>query len=180
MVPWWHTALYYLSAISGQFAQMVSLPMTSPELGYHFQIIANIFSLSDKEWSIIWLHLADRKTLCLQAFTWKQRQMAIYKLKAIPQHLPSRRQRAKGWLTSCPELPGWAVSRGPGLHFKSRAFFSCLLPGSRGESNNVIEGDNEELLHTFYLLVSFCQEFRQKTLPSLYMTPLFTLLFLMT
>lgn len=38
----------------------------------------------------------------------------------------------------------------------------------------MIESDKEELLYTFYLLVSSCQEFHQKTLPSLYMTAFYT------
>ena len=37
----------------------------------------------------------------------------------------------------------------------------------------MIESD-KELLHTLYLLGSSCQEFTQKTLPSLYMTPFYT------
>lgn len=73
-----HPSLLPLRASCWQVAHMSSLPMTSPELGHHSQVISDTVSfLSQIHFSFVCLkvvqypaaNLAVRETLCLQAFT---------------------------------------------------------------------------------------------------------------
>lgn len=171
MVPSYPTALYYLRAcqlavctggISFHDLSWAWTPLPDYLQNFSFVCIRVIHHLA--------ANLAGRKTLCLQACTWKQRQMAAIQIESRSSPPGSwfpavQERKGQGLLTSCPVLPGWSASRGLGLHFKLRGFFPCLLPGPGRGSSYVIESDKEKLLHTSYLLVSSCQEFCQKTLP---------------